>query len=376
MNKKTAFLYSDAYLTYNLRDDHPLQQKRLKMVYRLLEAYGVLDTKGGPIEWIEPTPCTEEALLEVHTPDFVEAVQRAGGDQPQSTAYLRRYGIGPGDTPAFPGMFDAARLYCGGTVDAARLVLNGYDSAFNVAGGLHHAHPDHAAGFCTFNDCALGIHELLRGGCERVAYIDIDAHHGDGVQACFYDDPRVLTVSLHESGKSLYPGTGFPNEIGAPGAEGASVNLPYYRYTSDDVWHEAFDAVIPDVLSRFNADAYLFQFGADAHYGDPLAHLMLTSRGWMQAVEKLFRLAAGKPIIITGGGGYNIRTVARLWTMVMAHAAEVNLPEEVPAAYAQEYGIPNLHDTERMPPVADDLRVEGRNYARARVKELREYLEL
>jgi acetoin utilization protein AcuC len=246
-------------------------------------------------------------------------------------------------------------------VDAARLVLNGYDSAFNVAGGLHHAHPDHAAGFCTFNDCALGIHELLRGGCERVAYIDIDAHHGDGVQACFYDDPRVLTVSLHESGKSLYPGTGFPSEIGAPGAEGSSVNLPYYRYTSDDVWHEAFDAVIPDVLARFNADAYLFQFGADAHYGDPLAHLMLTSRGWMQAVEKLFQLASGKPIIITGGGGYNIRTVARLWTMVMAHAAGVTLPDEVPAAYAAEYGIPNLHDTERMPPVTEELRVEGRN---------------
>ncbi len=376
MKPKTAFIYSDTYLLYNLRDDHPLQQKRLKMVYELLQAYGVLDTHGGAVEWHQPTPCTEEALLEVHTPDFVEAVARAGSDVPQAAAYLRRYGISSGDTPAFAGMFDAARLYCGGTVDAARLVLNGYDAAFNVAGGLHHAHPDHAAGFCTFNDCALGVHELLRGGCARVVYIDIDAHHGDGVQACFYNDPRVMTVSVHESGKSLYPGTGFADEIGAPGAEGTSVNLPIFRYTQGDVWHEAFDAVIPDVLRRFNADAYVFQFGADAHYGDPLAHLMLSSQSWMRAIEKLFAIAAGKPIVITGGGGYNIRTVARLWTLVMAHAAGITLPNEVPTAYAEKYGITHLHDTAPAPAVPDDTTRAGREYALAQVSLLRGYLGL
>ena len=375
MNPKTAFLYTDAYLTYNLRDDHPLQQKRLKMVYKLLQATGVLDTHGGTVEWIEPTPCTEDALLEVHTPDFVDAVKRAGAGETDRN-YLRNYGVGPGDTPAFPGMFDAARLYCGGTVDAARLVLNGYDAAFNVAGGLHHAHPAYASGFCTFNDCALGIHELLKGGMKKVAYIDIDAHHGDGVQACFYDDPRVMTVSVHESGKSLYPGTGFPEEIGGAGAEGTSVNLPLYRYTSDAVWHEAFDAVIPDALAKFNADAYVFQFGADAHYGDPLAHLMLSSKSWMLAVEKLFKVAGDKPVVITGGGGYNIPTVARLWTLVMAHAAGVTLPNEVPTDYAKEYGITHLHDTEPVPPVDSMITDAGRTCAREQVRLLRQYLTL
>lgn len=345
------------------------------MVYRLLEAYGLLEAQGGPVEWIEPTPASEEALAAVHTSGYLKAVRRAGDGETDMT-YLSQYGLGPGDTPAFPGMYDAAKLYGGGTIDAARLVLNGYDTAFNVAGGLHHAHPTHASGFCTFNDLALGINELLAGGCAKVAYVDIDAHHGDGVQECFYNDPRVLTISLHESGRSLFPGTGFPAEIGGVGAEGSSVNLPFYRYTSDAVWHEAFDAVIPDVLARFAPDAYVFQFGADAHFADPLAHLMISSQGWMRMIEKLFTIASGKPIVVTGGGGYNIRTVARLWTMVQAQCAGITLPNEVPTAYAEQYGITKLHDTGPMPTISTDLQVEGRNYARARVKELREYLNL
>lgn len=371
--RRTAFLYSDALLSYNLGPRHPLQQRRLQMVYRLLEAYGMFEP-GGPVTWREPVPASEEEILTVHTAGYLEAVQWASGE-PTDIDYLRRYGLGPGDTPAFEGMYEAAALYAGGTVEAARLVLSGeFDAAFNVAGGLHHAFPHKASGFCTFNDLAMGIHTLLQGGCARVAYIDIDVHHGDGVQACFYDDPRVLTISLHESGRSLFPGTGFPEEIGEGEARGTSLNMPFAPYTEDDLWQEAFDAVVPPALARFKPDALVLQLGADAHWDDPLAHLALTSQGWMQAVEKLLALAQGKPLVVTGGGGYNVQTVARLWTMVAAMCAGVELPDDVPAAYAAGYGISRLHDTVT-PRLENEARVhrQTRAYAeeeRAKLRQL------
>lgn len=377
MPRRTAFLYTDDFLSYNLGGKHPLQQGRLQMVYRLLDAYGAF-SPTGPVDWIVPESATEDEILAVHTPEYVEAVHRAGNAEvsPVSNSYLRQYGLGPGDTPAFPQMYEAAALYAGGTVDAARLVLSGeYDAAFNVAGGLHHAHPDRASGFCTFNDLAMGIHTLLDGGCRRVAYVDIDAHHGDGVQDCFYDDGRVLTVSLHQSCAFLvdvrpfFPGTGFPEEIGEGDGEGASINLPFYPYTDDETWHAAFDAVVPRALTRFDADAYVFQFGADAHWEDPLAHLLLSSQGWMRAVEKLLALAGDKPIVVTGGGGYNIRTVARLWTMVTAVCAGIELDDVVPEAYDARYNIPRLHDT-GSPPSERRVRDQARAYADQQVAEL------
>jgi len=369
---RTAFLYTDDFLSYNLGPKHPLQQTRLQMVHRLLGVYGMF-APDGPVDWVTPAPATEDEILQVHTPDYVEAVHRAGGGD--NSRYLAaRYGLGPGgDTPAFPGLYEAAALYAGGTVEAARLVLSGrYDMAFNVAGGLHHALPDRASGFCTFNDLAMGIYELLDGGCARVAYIDIDVHHGDGVQACFYDDPRVLTVSLHESGRTLFPGTGFPDEIGEGDARGTSLNVPFAPYTTDEVWHEAFDAIVPDALARFRPDALVLQLGADAHWQDPLAHLLLSSHGWMATVDKLLALGAGKPIVVTGGGGYNIRTVARLWTMVQARCAGIELPDAVPPAYDGMYNVPRLHDTET-PPVEPAVRDETRAYAQEQVRLLREY---
>jgi acetoin utilization protein AcuC len=372
MPLRTAFLYTDDFLSYRLGEKHPLQQRRLQMVYRLLRAYGVL-APDGPVDWLEPKPATEEEILRVHTPEFVEAVHRASKSDmaPVSQDYLSRYGLGPGDTPAFPGMYEAAALYAGGTVDAARLVLSGkYDAAFNVAGGLHHAHPDHASGFCTFNDLAMGIHELLRGGLSRVVYVDIDVHHGDGVQACFYDDPRVLAISLHESGQYLYPGTGFPDEIGEGAARGTSLNLPFMPYTLDDVWHDGFDAFLPAALEKFAPEAFVLQLGADAHWDDPLAHVALSSQGWMHAVEKLLKLAEGKPVIVTGGGGYNLRTVARLWTMVTATCAGIELPNEVPADCAAEYGIPTLHDAQ-VPTTDEETQQKTRSYMEDQARKLK-----
>ena len=366
-SRRTAILYTDDFLAYNLGPKHPLQQTRLQLVHRLLQAYGAL-TPDGPIDCLAPTSASEEEILRVHTRDYLDAVRSASAGNRDRA--LSRYGLGPGDTPAFDGMYEAAALYAGGTVDAARLVLSGkYDAVFNIAGGLHHAHPNRASGFCTFNDLAMGIHELLNGGCERVAYIDIDVHHGDGVQACFYDDPRVLTLSIHESGRFLFPGTGFPDEIGAGAGTGTSVNVPLYPYTLDDVWHDAFDRVVPAALHRFRPDAIVLQIGADAHWQDPLAHVLMTSHGWMRAIEKLLTLAHGLPLVITGGGGYNQKTVARLWTMVTALAAGVELPDETPTEYAERYGITHLHDRE-VPTTEDSARVKSRAYMEEQVAEL------
>ena len=368
---RAAFLYTDHFLDYNLGPRHPLQQRRLKMVYDLLRAYGVL-APDGPVAWREPSPATEDEIRRVHSADFVAAVKRASAGERGD--FLSGYGLGPGDTPAFDGMYDAAALYAGGTVEAARLVLSGeFDAAFNVAGGLHHAHPEYASGFCTFNDLAMGIHELLRGGLSRVVYIDIDVHHGDGVQACFYDDPRVLTISLHESGRFLYPGTGYPDEIGDGAAAGTSLNIPFYPYTLDDVWHEAFDRIIPPALARFQPEAVVLQLGADAHYQDPLAHLLMTSQGWMRTIDKLLTLSTGLPLVVTGGGGYNLQTVARLWTMVQARVAGIGLPDTVPAEYAQQHGISHLHD-EAVPQVEPKVEAEARSYMETQVARLEEIL--
>jgi acetoin utilization protein AcuC len=368
--QRTALIYTDGYLAYHLRDDHPLQQRRLKMAFRLMQACGLI-APNGPVDWIEPQPATKEQIRRAHTPDYVETVKQ--GLAGARTGDLRRYGLGPGDTPAFEGMYDAAALISGGTVEAARLVLRGeYDIAFNLGGGVnHHAHPDHASGFGIFNDLAVGIHELLENGVSRVAYIDIDVHHGDGVQACFYDDPRVMTISLHESGRYLYPGTGFPNEIGSGAARGTSINLPFLPHTGDAVWHDGFDAVVPAALERFQPEAVMLQLGADAHWEDPLAHLLLTSQGWMKTVEKLLVLSAGKPLVVTGGGGYNLRTVARLWTLVTALCAGVELPNAVPVDIAAEYGIPALHDTDT-PEIAAEGQEKARQYREDQVARLRE----
>ena len=361
MPRRAAFLYSPEFLTYDLGESHPLQQTRLKRTHDLLHAIGVLDTAGGPLALIPPTPAEPDDLLRVHTPEFLEAVLRA--DQNPADRSLRAFGLGPGDTPAFRGIWPSARLYAGGTIDAAKRVASGeFDIAFNVAGGLHHAHADHASGFCTFNDLALGVKALQDGGFRKVAYIDIDVHHGDGVQSIFWDDPDVLTISLHEGPEWLFPRvTGFAHETGGPGAPGSSVNVPFAPGTGDDLWHEGFEAVVPEALARFQPDALVLQLGADAHFGDPLAHLSLSSHGWIRAVERLMELGAGKPIVVTGGGGYNPSTVPRLWALVGALCAEAMLPDAMPASLAEDLGYETFHDA-APPPAPPGSDAERRAY--------------
>ena len=337
---RAAFVYSDDYVHYHLSDTHPLQQKRLLMTHRLLDAYRAFDSPESSL--VSPTPATERDLLRVHTPDYLDALWRLsqGRDVPDK----KRFGFGSLDNPPFAGMWEASLLYAGGTLDCVRLISDeGYSAAFNTSGGLHHARRDRAAGFCTVNDCALAAYALLDRGARRVAYVDIDAHHGDGVQEIFYDDPRVLTLSIHETPETLFPRvSGFADEFGEGKGWGYNANLPLAPGSSDAVASEAFEAAFLPLLWAFEPDAVLLQVGADAHFGDPLAHLCLTSQGWLGLAQSV--LSLGKPIIALGGGGYNLETVTRLWTLLYGALSGQRFPDKVLPAYAEEWGITNLHD--------------------------------
>ncbi|MDQ2688453.1 MAG: acetoin utilization protein AcuC, partial [Armatimonadota bacterium] len=224
-----------------------------------------------------------------------------------------------------------------------------------------HAQRDRAAGFCTVNDCALVAQYLLDNGAKRVAYVDIDAHHGDGVQALFYDDPRVLTLSLHETPESLFPRvTGFAEEIGEDSGTGFNANLPLLAGTGDRVACDAFEAAFLPLLGAFDPDFVILQVGADAHFGDPLAHLSLTTRGWLALAQRVIDL--GKPVIALGGGGYNLKTVARQWTLLYGALSGQTFPDDVPAAYAREWDISTLYD-KTQPPIPSHLVRATREYA-------------
>ena len=333
MSCATGAVWDERYLAYDF-GDHPLNPIRLDLTVRLSRELGVLDG----LELITPRPATEEQLQTVHAGDYLEAV-RAASDDPTFTGY----GLGTADDPVFPGMYDASALIAGGSAQAAQVVWDGsFQHAVNIAGGLHHAMRDYASGFCVFNDVVLGIRTLLAAGAQKVAYVDIDVHHGDGVQAAFYDDARVLTISLHQDPRTLFPGTGFPDELGTGAAEGTSVNVALPPGTSDDGWLRAFRAVVPGAVRSFAPDVLVTQCGCDTHHEDPLANLELSVDGQRRAIAELHALAhevAGGRWVAFGGGGYGlVRCVPRTWTHLLAEATgkPVDPVTAVPSAW-QEY---------------------------------------
>jgi acetoin utilization protein AcuC len=260
-------------------------------------------------------------------------------------------------------MYEASALSTGATLAAAELVARReVDVAFSIAGGLHHAAPDHASGFCVFNDPAIAIKYFLAQGL-RVAYVDIDAHHGDGVQQAFYDDPRVLTFSVHESGRYLFPGTGFVPELGIGEGKGYSVNLPLYPYTDDEVYLEAFLAVAPPLLRAFAPDVLVTQLGIDSYYRDPLTHLQLTSRGYVAVVQELAKLAATcGGWLALGGGGYDLSAVARCWALAYGVMLDVEWPDQLPAGLLRQQGLEGLRDRQ-IPQIPAQARQDARRYA-------------
>jgi acetoin utilization protein AcuC len=317
---------------------HPLRPERLRMTVELLQAYGAFD--GTNSRLVAPTPATDEELALWHSPEYIDAVRKLGhGDR---RVKARRYNFGPGDNPVFADMYESEALKVGASLLAARLVVERQvDVAFGFAGGLHHAMSGHASGFCVFNDAAIAIRWLVNEGL-RVVYVDVDAHHGDGVQAAFYDTDRVLTISLHESGEYLFPGTGFVPERGKGAGAGYSANLPLLPYADDEVYLWAFDQVVPPLIADFCPDVLVTQLGIDTHYQDPLAHLNLTTAGFCSLVQA-FR-DTGLPWVALGGGGYNVHTVARAWTLAYGIMSEQTFDETIPAPYAQTYGDQWLSD--------------------------------
>jgi acetoin utilization protein AcuC len=307
---------------YDFGPGHPLAPVRVELTMRLARAFGVLTAPGVVVA--APERATDAELELVHTPEYISAVRRAGTSGPDAS--LLRFGLGTADDPVFAGMHEASALVTGATLAAARAVsLGPAEHAASIAGGLHHAMAGHASGFCVYNDPAIAIAYLLNQGPERIAYVDIDVHHGDGVQAAFYNDPRVLTISLHEHPATLFPGTGRPSESGGPDAAGSAVNVALPAGTRDAGWLRAFHAIVPPLLRSFRPQVLVSQHGCDTHWLDPLANLELTidaQRAAHAAIHRLAHETAGGRWLLTGGGGYElVHVVPRTWTHLLAEAA-------------------------------------------------------
>ena len=299
---------------YDFGPSHPLAPVRVTLTMELASALGVLEDAAVRA----PSPASDAELLLVHDPGYIAAV-RAG-----EPAFW--YGLGTPDDPVFDGMHEASALIAGGTLAAARAVWEGAAAhGASVAGGLHHAMRRQASGFCIYNDPAIAIEWLLSAGASRVAYVDLDVHHGDGVQAAFYEDPRVLTISLHEHPATLFPGTGLATESGSGDARGYAVNVPLPAGTGDAGWLRALDAIVPPLLREFRPDVLVSQHGCDTHRLDPLAHLELSIDAQRRAAVLMHDLAhetAGGRWLCTGGGGYQrVQVVPRIWTHLLAIAA-------------------------------------------------------
>ena len=326
---------------YDFGPGHPLAPVRVELTMALARAFGVLTEPG--VDVVAPSPAADAELELIHDPGYIAAVRRAGeaardGERPDGSAL--RYGLGTPDDPVFPGMHEASALVAGATMAAARAMWSGAaEHGASIAGGLHHAMAGHASGFCVYNDPAIAIAWLLGQGAERIAYVDIDVHHGDGVQAAFYNDPRVLTISLHEHPATLFPGTGRPSEVGGPDAEGTAVNVALPPGIRDAGWLRAFHAIVPPLLRAFRPQILVSQHGCDTHRLDPLAHLELSVDGQRAAHAAIHRLAhelTGGRWLLTGGGGYElVQVVPRTWTHLLAEAAgrPVDPLAQTPAAW-------------------------------------------
>jgi acetoin utilization protein AcuC len=314
MDLPAAIVWDSALLGYDLGGEHPLHPIRLELTIRLAAALGVLDG----VELLVPEEAPESEIERIHDAGYIAAVREAPG-----AGWDVGHGLGTPDNPIFDRMHEASAMVVGSSLLAARQIASGTTKrAVSIAGGLHHAMRDRAAGFCVYNDTAVAISWLLDNGYERIAYLDTDVHHGDGVQDAFYDDPRVLTVSMHQNPLTLFPGTGFADETGGAGAEGMAVNIALPPYTNDRAWFRAFHAVVPSLLQAFRPQLLVSQCGVDTHDEDPLASLSLSVDGHRQIYRTVRELAeqyAQGNWLACGGGGYQLlRVVPRSWTHLIA----------------------------------------------------------
>ena len=328
MTGSAAVVWDDSLTRYDFGAGHPFDPVRIKLTMELAGELGVLSAPA--VTMISPSPATDLEIETVHDPEYVAVVRHVG----RALVPAVRFGLGTDDDPVFEGMHEAAALVVGATLTAARSVWSGAAAhAVSIGGGHHHAMRANASGFCVYNDLAVAIRWLLSAGAERVAYVDFDVHHGDGVQAAFYDDPRVLTISLHEDPATLFPGTGRPAETGTGAGTGYAVNVALSAGTGDAGWLRAVDAVVLPLLRAFRPTVLVTQHGCDSHRLDPLAHLSLSVDGQRQAQLMMHELAhelcAGR-WIATGGGGYAlVQVVPRTWTHLLAVAAGTPVDPEM-----------------------------------------------
>ncbi|WP_027499531.1 acetoin utilization protein AcuC [Rhodococcus sp. UNC363MFTsu5.1] len=341
-NSDRAVVWSPDYLSYRWSADHPMNPTRLELTMNLARSIGLIE--GA--ELVRPEAATDADLLRIHTPAYVAAVKAAGAGPLQGLADARAdgdvapHGLGTEDNPIFPRMHEASAILAGGTLTAAKEIASGRARrAVSIGGGMHHAMSDWASGFCVYNDAAIAISWLLDNGFDRIAYIDVDAHHGDGVQHAFLGDPRVLTVSIHQHPATLWPNTGWSSEVGSGAAEGATINLPVLPGTVDSVWLRGFHAVVPAAMAAFKPQIVISQCGVDSHREDPLADLSLTVDGQRAAFLAMRQLAdryAEGRWLAVGGGGYGlVRVVPRAWTHLIAAALDRDIDPtfEVPQSW-------------------------------------------
>ncbi|WP_426364469.1 acetoin utilization protein AcuC [Streptomyces sp. E-08] len=337
MSGRALLMWDEAVTQYDFGSEHPMDPVRLALTMSLVRAYGL----DRAVDVVVAKPAGDSTLRLVHREDYVAAVRAASADPRHAD---QAYGLGTVDDPAFAGMHEVSALIAGQSVGAAEAVWRGEAAhAVNFAGGLHHAMPGAASGFCIYNDASLAIARLLELGAERVAYVDVDVHHGDGVQAAFWEDPRVLTVSLHEHPRTLFPQTGWPEETGASGAgEGGAVNVALPAGTGDAGWLRAFHAVVPELLADFRPQVLVTQHGADTHFEDPLAHLAVSldaQRAVQEACHELAHAHAEGRWLALGGGGYAVvDVVPRSWTHLVGIAAHAPVDPEsvIPASWRDE----------------------------------------
>jgi len=321
-------------LDYDFGSSHPLTPRRFGPGIDLLRALGAEPA-------LAPEPAVDDELLWCHTAHYLDVVKRFGHEGAAAGWMEAEAGIGPGDDPPFPGMHEAAAAVAGGSIRAMEAILRGdVTHAFHPGGGLHHAMPSRASGFCIYDDPALAIARARQDGL-RVLYVDLDVHHGDGVEAIHAADPGVLTVSFHESGRYLFPGTGFADEIGEGEAAGTVVNVPLPPDTGDGAWLDAVTTLVPELAAAFRPEIVVSQHGADSHLWDPLAHLRNTVTSMGAAARLVHDLAhehAGGRWLATGGGGYDVyRVVPRAWSLVWLAGAHLEVPAETPAAWRERW---------------------------------------
>lgn len=334
----TALVYSSAFDAYSYGEQHPFQLHRYGLALELMEAYGLLKLPNA--RRCDCSPVSDQQILTFHSPAYLARLKEFSASEQPRADFL--FGLGDAECPVFKGLYDYAALGAGATLEACRLVAEeGFGAVLSLAGGWHHAHRAKASGFCYLNDAVIAINWLLTQG-RRVAYLDLDAHHGDGVQEAFYDSDQVLTISLHESGIYFFPGTGFEDETGSDQGQGYTVNLPLLAHTDDPLYMRAFDEVVYPLLAAFNPDIIVAQIGADTFRTDPLTRLEITTHSYAYIMRKLQALKI--PWVALGGGGYDLMNTARAWTIAWAAMNGVELPPRLPASFVtkiHERGYPH-----------------------------------